>query len=303
MNYIKKFNEATYEELNNNLAEEIQWIDDALIELSDMGYFISITPFVVKSIGKIGLTIHISSTNKLLPISIGDYLLTIDSYLSEMGFVGFNPYDYDNTYSKSRNDVKVKALLKNIPNMYENELSQFVDMLKRFTVNAPFDSVSVSYYKNEQINERLKSFESFEKMGSKLTSEMLEDIKDILLELNDEGFFISKHVSEVRKVGKKIYEDVIEIVIDKDSKVSFSFIDIEDYIRRLIDYMSEHKFNYSLFYFGTYDFVEFENDTSDRKSPTESQDILYKSLIYNILKDISAFKIIFYQNHVYNESV
>ena len=85
MKYLKRFNEATYEELNENLAEEIQWIDDAVIELSDMGYNISINPFEVKSIERPGLTIRVGSTTdgKLLPISIGEYLLTIDSYLKE----------------------------------------------------------------------------------------------------------------------------------------------------------------------------------------------------------------------------
>lgn len=311
MKYLKKFNEATYEELNENLSEEIQWIDDAVIELSDMGYNISITPFEVKSISKPGLTIRIGSTNdgKLLPISIGEYLLTIDSYLKERGFVGFRPYDYDNPYSPSRHDVKVNALLKGVKNMYENELSQFVDMLKRFTVNAPFDSISVSYYKPDQTNERLKSFKTFETVESKLTSEISEDIKDILLELHDEGFFISKDVTDIKKVGNKLCEDVIEIVIDKDSKESFSFTDIEDYIRRLIDYMSEYKFNYSLFYFGVYSFIEFECGgqhplISDKKLPTEAENILHKSLLDKTLKDISAFKIVFYQNidHIIKES-
>jgi hypothetical protein len=149
MKYLKRFNEATYEELNENLAEEIQWIDDVLLDLSDMGYSISITPFEVKSIGKLGLTISIwsSTDGKLLPISIGEYLLTIDSYLKERGFVGFNPYDYDNPHSISRYQVRVRAELRGVRNQFENEVSQFTNMLKRFTVNAPFDSVSVSYYK------------------------------------------------------------------------------------------------------------------------------------------------------------
>lgn len=178
MKYLKRFNEATYEELNENLAEEIQWIDDAVIDLSDMGYNISINPFEVKSIGRPGLTIRIGSTTdgKLLPISIGEYLLTIDSYLKERGFVGFRPYDYDNPYSPSRHDVKVNALLKGIKNMYENELSQFVNMLKRFQVNAPFDSVSVSYYKPEEV---------VKESSEVLTPQM---VKDILLSVYEEEF-------------------------------------------------------------------------------------------------------------------
>jgi hypothetical protein len=303
MIYLKRFNEATYKELNENLAEEIQWIDDALLDLSDMGYSININPFEVKSIGKPGLTIRIwsSTDGKLLPISIGEYLLTIDSYLKEKGFVGFRPYDYDNPYSPSRYDVKVNAILKGVKEYYENELSQFVDMLKRFTVNAPFDSVSVSYYKPEQTNERLKSFKAFETIGySELTDEMWEDMKDILLELHDEGFFISQDISDVKKVGNKLCEDVIEIIIDKDTK-NFSFTEIEEYVRRLIDYMSEYKWNYSLLYFAKYKYVEFECGgqhpfISNKKLLTDAETMLHKSLVNKILQECPVFKIVFYQN-------
>ena len=317
MKYLKRFNEATYEELNENLAEEIQWIDDAVIELSDMGYNISINPFEVKSIERPGLTIRIGSTTdgKLLPISIGEYLLTIDSYLKERGFVGFRPYDYDNPYSRSRHDVKVNALLKGVKNMYENELSQFVDMLKRFQVNAPFDSVSVSYYKPEELtSERIKSFKTFETIGyTELTDEMWEDIKDILLELHDEGFFISQDVTDVKKVENKLCEDVIEIIIDKESKEGFSFTEIEDYVRRLIDYMSEFKWNYSLMAFNVYSFHEFECGGPDPLAKVRddfknsAEKMLHKSLVDKILQDCTAFKIVFYQkiDHIikdkYNE--
>jgi len=148
MKYLKRFNESTYKEIKIDIANDIQWIEDSLLELTDVGYDIEVRPFQVKSIEKPGITITIKG-DKLLPISIGENLLTIDSYLREQGFVGFNPYDYDNEYSRSRHEVRVIALLNNIRNEYENEITKFNNMLKRFTVNAPFNSVSINYYKPE----------------------------------------------------------------------------------------------------------------------------------------------------------
>jgi hypothetical protein len=148
MKYLKSFNESTYEEINIDLASDKQWIEDSLLELTDVGYDVEVRPFQVISIEKPGISVTISG-DKLLPISIGENLLTIDSYLKEQGFVGFNAHDYDNEYSRSRHEVRVIALLNNIRNQYENEITQFNNMLKRFTVNAPFNSVSINYYKPE----------------------------------------------------------------------------------------------------------------------------------------------------------
>jgi hypothetical protein len=147
MKYLKRFNES-YEEIKIDLANDKQWIEDSLLELTDVGYDVEVRPFQVISIDRPGISVTIKG-DRLLPISIGENLLTIDSYLREQGFVGFNPYDYDNEYSRSRHEVRVIALLNNIRNEYENEITKFNNMLKRFTVNAPFNSVSINYYKPE----------------------------------------------------------------------------------------------------------------------------------------------------------
>jgi len=74
--------------------------------------------------------------------------------------------------------------------------------------------------------------ELFETVGnSKLTDEMSKDIKDILLELHDEQFFISQNITDFKKVGNRLCEDVIEIIIDNHTKKSFSFNKIEDYVK------------------------------------------------------------------------
>ena len=51
----------------------------------------------------------------------------------------------------------------------------------------------------------LKSYKKFETIGyTELTDNMWQDMSDILLELHDEGFFISKDIDDVKKVGDKL---------------------------------------------------------------------------------------------------
>ena len=85
MKYLKRFNEAS-EKIKRivfihslGISDDVQWIEDSLLELTDVGYNVEVRPFHVKSIGP-GVTIKIKG-DKLLPISIGENLLTIDSYL------------------------------------------------------------------------------------------------------------------------------------------------------------------------------------------------------------------------------
>jgi hypothetical protein len=137
---------------SKELSKELEWIEDSTLDLVDSGCTIKVRTFYVDE--KLhGLTIIIEThrLNLLLPIEVGDNLLTIDSYLRELGFVGYNPYDYDNTHSSSRYQTKVDASLDDVKNYFENELSQFVGMLSRFTVKAPFDTVKVSYFRPDVI--------------------------------------------------------------------------------------------------------------------------------------------------------
>lgn len=147
----------------------------------------------------------------------------------------------------------------------------------------------------------LTSYKKFETIGyTELTDEMWQDMSDILLELHDEGFFISKDIADVKKVANKLCDDVIEIIIDNDSKQGFSFSKIEEPVRRLIDYMSQFKWNYSLMYFAEFNYVEFECGGDDPlitkpKFNYEHEEILHKSLVNKILNDCTAFKVVFYQ--------
>ena len=149
----------------------------------------------------------------------------------------------------------------------------------------------------------LKTFEVFETIGySELTDELWDDISDILLDLADDGFIISKDIDDVKKVENKLCEDVIEIVIDKQQN-KFLFQDIENPVRRLIEYMMERNWNYSLMVFNVYSFCEFEcggphplaKVRDDFKNQTEK--MLHWSLVDKIVKgDCTSFKIAFYQN-------
>ena len=229
MKYLKRYNESVGKEL-----EEVQWCKDALQDLEDSGYKVSIRTYPVYGISNPGISITIdSNTGRLLPITIGEYLLTLHSYLLENGYVGFRPYDYDNPYSLSRHQVTVNAQLKGVRNQFENELSQFVKMLDRFKVNAPFDSVSVSYYKPEHDIKESKIVRD---------SEVNLDVRDILLELE---------LSEIKySVGDyKYYRDKINpynciLVKLKGKGKPFNLEEIKDVVLRLEDYLKQT--NYSI---------------------------------------------------------
>ena len=147
----------------------------------------------------------------------------------------------------------------------------------------------------------LKTYKLFETIGySELTDEMWNDISDILLELEDIGFFITKDISDVKLIDKKLCNDVVEIIIDKHQQ-KFSFSDIEETVRRLIEYMSQFGFNYSLMCFNVYSFAEFEcggphHLSKEREFKSEAEKILHKSLLDKIIKDTQSFKINFYSD-------
>ncbi len=69
MKYLKTYNESIDKEL-----EEVQWCKDALQDLEDSGYKVSIRTYPVYGISNPGISITIdSNTGKLLPITIGEY--------------------------------------------------------------------------------------------------------------------------------------------------------------------------------------------------------------------------------------
>ena len=179
---------------------EVEDIKDILIELTDNGYKVYVEEFTVKTNNKPGITIIVTSeesagagmvrtTNKLLPIDIGDYLLRIDSYLKSIGWVGHNPYDYEN------HRVNIKATNKDIDPVFTKEVNQFDKYLKQGGfLSAPFNTVSVSYFKNESVNE---NYYNKPRDGKYKTNESIDliksDLNDIFLDLTDrqsEGWFV-----------------------------------------------------------------------------------------------------------------
>lgn len=160
LRYLKRYNllnETFY--LSNRedrstqvLSKELEWIEDSTLDLIDSGCTIKVRTYFV-SYGKYcpGLTITLETykLGLMLPIEVRDNLLTIDSYLRERGFVGYNSYEYNNPNSPTKYLTKVDASLNDVDNKFERELSQFVNMLSRFTVKAPFDTIRVSYFRPE----------------------------------------------------------------------------------------------------------------------------------------------------------
>lgn len=142
-------------------SEDIQYIDDVTMSLKDDGYFVYTDLFKIGSSGrygedaneKEGLKIIITSEQsagagmvrtgvKLLPTDIGEYIMTIDSYLKERGWIGLHPYN------QNRQEAIVNATLKDIKQVYTKEVSEFSEYLKsNWHYNSPFSSVSIEYYK------------------------------------------------------------------------------------------------------------------------------------------------------------
>ena len=163
----------------------------------------------------------------------------------------------------------------------------------------------------------LKTYKLFEDIfedQSDIPYELWDDISDILIELDHEGFVTSKHFDDVKKVSNKLCEDVIEIVVNKQSTEDFSYDEVEDVFKRLINYLTPYGWNYSILFFppiGKYHFIEFECGGKDplaqAYSPVFNNDtekMLYKSQLGKTLKECHAFKIVFYQNidHIIKEN-
>jgi hypothetical protein len=257
MRYLRRFNEAI-----SGIEDNLQWVEDSLLELTDLGYNIEVRQFTVyPNLSGMKVTIEgcklKSYGDRLLPISIGENLLTIDSYLREEGFVGYNPYDYDNEYSQSRYELRVSAFLKNIRSPYENELSKFVKTLDRIrdrdwviqdinNLKAPFDSVSVSYFRPEnKLDEAIDmSRLDIQDMDVRL------DIQDILLEL--EECEIEYSIIDVNYWRYPVVDDpnaelkshtCFKVNIKDNKDRFFRLEDIMDVILRLKDYLKETNFS------------------------------------------------------------
>jgi hypothetical protein len=157
----------------------------------------------------------------------------------------------------------------------------------------------------------IRTFRLFESLDlnsewsqSVLTDEVWSDISDILLELEDDGFVATKHLSDYKKVSNKLCEDVIEIVVNKESLKNFNYEEVKDTFMRLIDYLEPYGWNYSILYFGEFHFIEFECGGNDPliSQPFVDWDMVSKSRLEKILKECHAFKICFYQgiDHLIN---
>ena len=154
----------------------------------------------------------------------------------------------------------------------------------------------------------LKAYESFtdgisgEWNQSVLSDDVWNDISDILIELEHEGFIVSRDLHDFKKVSNKLCEDVIEIIVNKRTTEDFNYEEVKDTFMRLIDYLEPYDWNYSILYFGEFHFIEFECDGKDPLSKVynpytiPSVELLNKSELEKILKECQSFKICFYQS-------
>ena len=144
----------------------------------------------------------------------------------------------------------------------------------------------------------LKKFKLFEN-HSEVTDEIWNDISDILIELEHEGFIVSRDLHDFKKVSNKLCEDVIEIIVNKRTTEYFNYEEIKDTFMRLIDYLEPYGWNYSILYFGEFHFIEFECGGKDPLAKVYNhpiEEMLYKvQSVEKTLTECQAFKICFYQ--------
>jgi hypothetical protein len=141
----------------SNYADNVEnLVKDILIDLTDSGYKVYTSLFVVgdggSHKGKQGLQIVVTSeesagrgmvrtSNRLLPIEIGDYLLNIDSYLRELGWIGFN-------VNHENHATNVTAILKDVNTVFKMEVNEFQKYLTDGSwIMAPFNTINVKYFK------------------------------------------------------------------------------------------------------------------------------------------------------------
>lgn len=172
----------------------------------------------------------------------------------------------------------------------------------------------------------LKAYESFtdgisgEWNQSVLSDDVWNDVSDILIELEHEGFIVSRDLHDFKKVSNKLCEDVIEIIVNKRTTEDFNYEEVKDTFMRLIDYLEPYDWNYSILYFGKFSYashvpIEFECGGNDplakvRIHPSvytmkwdehgnrdyQTEEMLYKSRLEKTLKECQSFKICFYQS-------
>lgn len=150
MKHLKRY--GLFESTYTDISENINYIEDLLLELKDSGFKIYIDQFKIGSTGKYGeesnnkdglkivITSESSNSFKLLPSDIGEYLMSINSYLKNNGWLGLHTYN--------RDQATVNATLKDIKQVFSREVSDFSEYLKNnWPYNSPFSSVSIEYYK------------------------------------------------------------------------------------------------------------------------------------------------------------
>lgn len=231
-----------YEEI----IETINYVKDILLELEDMGFIVSVSPFRPTGINSGGISIVIHSEDPiypykpkpLLPIEIGQYLLSVDSYLREIGWVGFSR---DDSYNITDDRSYVRASIKNNNNSYDSivvkEITEFQKYLDyrsdiygdKPLLKAPFHTVAIKYYKTLKTNE---SF-NFDKIVS--------DLESILLEIDDLDYKTKIKEHKERVKPRLTSDTYYEVSISKPGTISktgtINLNEVSDCIKRLISYI------------------------------------------------------------------
>lgn len=147
MKHLKPYKIFESDELSRRKLEtqkDIDYVRDLLIDLVDLGFSVYVHYNWVQEPKNYshGVTPSINILIKskyeklnLLPAEIGEYLVSVDIYLREMGWVGL----------ENENAIVV-AGLRNIDSEFKKEVGEFKEYLSD-RIRSPFTEVRVKYKK------------------------------------------------------------------------------------------------------------------------------------------------------------
>ena len=217
MKYLKRFNESHTDDIIEN-------VKDILLPINDMGYDISVNHYIING-----------DTNQLI-IRVVTYvdkpLLITDEVKEE--FIRMKDY----LHSEGYDSIKAKFYLEN-RSQDEKDIDDFINIHTREVPPS-----HISYVKEPIVNllftAKKKLLKRFNE-SKQLDQSVIDECKDILLELEDKGIKTNIH----SYINDQQYNRIINlknnwIQFYFSRKEEFDYSDIEDVVERLKSYLSEY---------------------------------------------------------------
>jgi hypothetical protein len=228
---MKYINTYKLFESNSEFSDIKSDLEDILLEVEDLDYKSRVDCFGEKDkIIQIDTSIHVKSYNNYLNINdIKDCIDRIISYMkSKKKFHNPNIYiQCDNEGDIDKEKVDLVRLYNNIYDIFEVKLK-----------------FRVRYHLMENINE---------------SNEYLDDIKDILLELEDDGFRTRLSTAKFDYLS----ENPMKFIAISNGLTLFEFVDIKDPLLRLREFIGESWISCSVLFQNSNDRIDIDINEKD----------------------------------------